>query len=54
MEGGQPFIEPWSGVQIFQKPVESPLRVLGIGEGCVSRPLNRIVDIFWQGLSKTS
>ncbi len=27
-------MEPEGGVEIFQGPVENPLRVLGTGEGC--------------------
>jgi hypothetical protein len=34
MEGGQVFIEPLGGVEIFQGFMENPLRVLGTGEGC--------------------
>ncbi len=34
MEGGQAFMEPLGGVEIFQGSVENPLRVLGTKEGC--------------------
>jgi hypothetical protein len=34
-KGGKVFIEPLGGVEIFQGPVENPLRVLGTGEGCL-------------------
>jgi hypothetical protein len=33
-KGGKDFIEPLGGVEIFQRSVENPLRVLGTGQGC--------------------
>ncbi len=35
MEGGKVLIVPLGGVEIFQGSFENPLRVLGIGEGCI-------------------
>jgi hypothetical protein len=32
MEGGQGLYEPLGGVEIFQRSMENPLRVLGTGE----------------------
>jgi hypothetical protein len=32
-KGGKVFIEPLSGVEIFQGSMENPLRVVGTGEG---------------------
>ncbi len=53
MEGGKVFIEPMGGVEIFQGPVENPLRVLGTGEGCF-KTLKEYCEFFWQSLPKTS
>ncbi len=33
-KGGKVFIETLGGVEIFQRSMENPLRVLGTGEGC--------------------
>ncbi len=50
---GKVFIEPLGGVEIFQGPVENPLRALGTGEGCF-KTLKEYFEIFWQGLPQTS
>jgi hypothetical protein len=53
-KGGKVFLDPLGGVEIFQGSVKNHLRVLGIVEGVVSRPLKSIVKNFWQGLPKTT
>jgi hypothetical protein len=46
--GGKVIIEPLGGVEIFQGPVENPLRVLGTGEGCF-KTLKEYFENFFAG-----
>ncbi len=49
--GHRVFIEPFSGVEIFQGSVENPLGVLGTGEGYI-KTLKEYCENFLAGSAK--